>query len=258
MPLHALIGHTGFVGSNLLRQRDFSALYNSKNIAEIDDKAFDHVVCAGVQAQKWWANKNPEEDWAGIARLIDRLKTIKARTFTLISTVDVFATPIGAYEDDADLNAPGLHAYGKNRLRLEAWVRETFPKAHIVRLPALFGPNLKKNILFDLLHDNQIENIVPNARFQWYPLTRLGRDLQIVQDEGIELVQLVSEPVVTEDIRARFFPETVIGQNAPNPPAYDLKTHHAERLGGAGGYIMPAGQVVDDLKAWIDAERAGQ
>ena len=33
-----LIGHTGFVGSNLLRQATFDATYNSSSIDSIDDE----------------------------------------------------------------------------------------------------------------------------------------------------------------------------------------------------------------------------
>mgnify|MGYP002224763577 CR=1 FL=1 len=44
----------------------------------------------------------------------------------------------------------GLPAYGRNRLQLERWVREDYPNALIVRLPALYGIGLKKNFLFDL------------------------------------------------------------------------------------------------------------
>ena len=49
----AIIGNTGFVGSNLIRQRHFDAFYNSKNI---ETKSFDLVICAGVPAVKWLAN----------------------------------------------------------------------------------------------------------------------------------------------------------------------------------------------------------
>ncbi len=39
--MRALIGHTGFVGSNLLKQAEFDRCYNSKNIEEIVDEQFE-------------------------------------------------------------------------------------------------------------------------------------------------------------------------------------------------------------------------
>ena len=67
----------------------------------------------------------------------------------LISSIAVFADSRGCCEDDAP-GTDNLPAYGRNRLQLEQWVREDFPDALIVRLPALYGVGLKKNFLFDL------------------------------------------------------------------------------------------------------------
>ena len=43
---NALIGYTGFVGMNILQQKPFMFLYNSKNIEEIKGKEFDLIVCS--------------------------------------------------------------------------------------------------------------------------------------------------------------------------------------------------------------------
>src|SRR6202008_232933 len=113
-----LIGHTGFVGSNLLRQSTFDATFNSSNIDSIAGQEFDLLVCAGVRAEKWIANGNPEADLAGVERLIKPLRSVKARRAVLISTVDVFITPIGV-DESTKVETKGLHAYGTNRYHLE-------------------------------------------------------------------------------------------------------------------------------------------
>lgn len=253
--MDALIGHTGFVGSNLAAQRPFAANFNSRNIDDIRGGAFDTVVCAGVQAQKWWANQNPEADWDGIQALIERLATIKARRFILISTVDVFLPPTGFSERQTNVDDPQLHAYGKNRLRLEEWVAGQFETSHTVRLPALFGQGLKKNIIFDLMNDNQVDKIVPNSSFQWYSLDRLGADLATVEDKGINLVQLVPEPLPTAEILATFFPDAKTAAPVEPPPAYDLVTEHAQAFGGQGGYIASRDEVLADLGAYLAKAR---
>ena len=91
----ALIGHTGFVGSNLDRQIAVTDRYNSRNFREIAGQSYDEVVCAGIQAVKWWANQNPAEDWAGIAPLLETLEQAEIKRFVLISTADVYRVPVG-------------------------------------------------------------------------------------------------------------------------------------------------------------------
>ena len=118
---NALIGFSGFVGSTLLKQAQFDALYRSTTIGEIEGKVFDTVVCAGAPAQKWIANREPEADRQNIDSLMAQLLTIQCKTFILISTVDVFKSPIGVDEDTL-VDETGLHAYGLHRRLLEKFV----------------------------------------------------------------------------------------------------------------------------------------
>src|SRR5262249_17224837 len=89
----ALIGSTGFVAANLLRQARFDDLYHHRNIADIRGRRYDTVVCAGARAEKWKANQAPEADREGIRALTDALEHVAARRFILISTVDVYPQP---------------------------------------------------------------------------------------------------------------------------------------------------------------------
>jgi hypothetical protein len=253
----ALIGHTGFVGGTLAAQRRFDAHYNSSNIAEIAGRSFDTVTCAGVSAVKWLANKEPAADQAGIRRLTDALSNVTARRFVLISTVDVYRDPAGQTERDIPPE-DGLHAYGRHRLALERFVASRFPHHCIARLPALFGPGLKKNALYDLMHGNQVDSIVPNGRFQWYPVTRLAGDLDTIGAAGIDLINIVSEPVAMADLQARWFPDAVLAPPAASPPLYDLRSVHDGVLGGNGGYHLSAPQVFSALDHFVTMSRPAQ
>ena len=250
----ALIGHTGFVGSSLLAQGGYDALYNSSSIGGIDGRRFTDVVCAGVSAVKWWANQNPDEDLARIEGLIAHLDTITAENFTLISTIDVYRTPVGVSEADPP-EPDGLHPYGANRLMLERWVSERFASHQIVRLPALFGTGLKKNAIFDLMHDNRLHVINGDSVFQWYPLERLTADLEIARTRGLGVVNLATEPLSTDEIRARFFPAARIGAEAAPPARYDMRTVHDKAFGGADGYILDRAGVLAAMGRFIEAER---
>src|SRR6185312_10192324 len=155
----ALIGYTGFVGGNLLRDYPFAGRYRSTNIERIAGNHYDLIVCAGAPAAKWKANQDPQADRACLGRLMAALELVKTQRFVLISTVDVYGQVNGV-----DENCPpsGATAYGRHRLELEQFVRQRF-QSLIVRLPALFGPGLKKNAIYDLLYNNQIEKIDSRA-----------------------------------------------------------------------------------------------
>jgi hypothetical protein len=91
----ALIGHTGFVGSTLLKQSHFDDLFRSTTVGDICGRSYDLIACAGAPAQKWIANRDPAGDRAAIEGLISRLARVGCDRFILISTVDVFSDPVG-------------------------------------------------------------------------------------------------------------------------------------------------------------------
>ena len=149
----ALIGYTGFVGSNLAEQYNFEKLYNSKNITQIIDQEIDLLVCSGVSAIKWLANQQPTVDIDNIERLKQCLKQVKVNNLILISTIDIYNYPIAVDEDTVpDSNKQDF--YGKHRYLLEQWVakQENFKNCTVIRLPGLFGNHLKKNLIFDIMN----------------------------------------------------------------------------------------------------------
>ena len=152
-PRHAsgLIGHTGFVGSALLRQAAFAACYNSQNIAAIEGQSFGTLVCAAAPGSMLEANLAPERDAEKINALIAQLSAVRAERFVLISSIAVLADFAGGDDEGSQAFQQDL-AYGRNRRALEAFVESHFPSSLVVRLPALFGHGLRKNFLFDLLN----------------------------------------------------------------------------------------------------------
>ncbi len=250
-----LIGHTGFVGGNLRSQGAFDAFYNSRNIAEIAGQGFDEIWCCGVSAVKWQANKDPEGDLAGIRPLLAALETARAGRFVLVSTVDVFKTPVGVTEDTVP-EREGLHPYGLHRLMVEDFVAARFPEHLVVRLPGLFGAGLKKNIIYDFLHDNQVANIHPDSRFQFYCLDTVHADILKARDAGLRLAHFATEPVsVREAAREAFGFEF---ENAPpaGPALYDMHTRHAALFGGENPYMARRGEVLAAMRAFVARERA--
>jgi nucleoside-diphosphate-sugar epimerase len=251
-----LIGHTGFIGGNLARQTAFTDVYNSTNIGDIDGREFGLMVVSGVTATKWWANQNAEEDRRRIDSLLENLSQAKAERVFVISTVDVY--PVTRDVDEGfDCHAAANHAYGTNRLYFEDEMKRLFPGARIVRIGGVFGRGLKKNLIYDLLHDNGVEKINLGSSFQFYDVGGLWADLVRMEDNDLSLVNLLTEPVTMGEIVERVWPDKVVGTE-PGPIArYDVRTKYAVEMGGAGGYLASKAQVLDGLAAFVAAETAG-
>lgn len=246
----AVIGYTGFVGSNLDHQIDFTHRYNSQNIPEIDGSNFDLLICAGVRAEKWLANKEPENDGKHIDGLVRHLETITAKKFVLISTVDVYPEPVDVDETTA-INISACHPYGKHRLELEEFVSQKFD-SHIIRLPGLFGTGLKKNIIYDFLNDHNTNQINPNGVFQFYCLDHLARDINSALEQNIRLLNVSTEPIsvgeASEICTGQAFENSAIDSPGNR---YDFRSIHAEKFGGSNGYLYSKQQVLHDLKGYV-------
>lgn len=249
----ALIGHSGFVGGNLASQFSFDDRYRSRDIDSIRGRQYDLVVCAGAPAVKWKANQEPEADRAALQRLMKPLEEVEAGQFILVSTIDVYERPIEVTEaTPADARAP----YGAHRRLLEEFVARRFPRHLIARLPALFGPGLKKNVLYDLLHENQVEKINPASVFQYLDLASLWGDLKRAQEHGLALVNLVSEPVSTREVARRAFGRTLPEQPGQQPARYDVRSLHAGAWGGEGGYLRNQETILAGLTNFVARARS--
>ena len=153
--MRALVGYTGFVGSNICSKGEFGGLFNSKNIEDAYGLQPELLIYSGVSAEKFLANKEPEKDFDNIQKAEENIERIKPKRLVLISTIDVIPNPIDVYED-VKIDSGVLQPYGKNRYELEKWVRNNYESALIVRLPGLFGNNIKKNFIYDYI------NIIPS------------------------------------------------------------------------------------------------
>jgi nucleoside-diphosphate-sugar epimerase len=248
------VGHTGFVGGTLVREHRFHETFNSSNIETISGRTFDLLVIAGAPAEKWKANADPVSDELNIRRLAHALERAAAHKVVLISTVDVFEAPRADYED-TPVPLAGLHAYGRNRRALEELVAARFD-ATIVRLPGLYGPGLKKNVVFDFLHENAIERIDSRSEFQFYDLRRLWRDVRTALHEGLELVHLSPAPVSVATLARVVFDRDFRNELMAEPVRYDVRTRYATLFGGTGDYIEDTATELAGLARFVRATRA--
>jgi len=149
--MDVLVGYNGFVGSNLLLSHKFTYNFNSKNIQESYGLRPDLLVYSGVPSSMVLANSEPDKDKNIINDALKNILKIEAKKVVLISTIAVYDHPVNVDEDSC-IDETKLSTYGKNRYNLERLVSSEFSNSLIIRLPALYGENLKKNFIYDLLH----------------------------------------------------------------------------------------------------------
>lgn len=210
--MNALIGYTGFVGSNLLtniNNKNNIDLYNSKNITKIRKKKYHQIICAGLPAAKWIVNKNAKRDNRNLKKLINNLNSIQCDFFILISTIDVYSSK---------------ETYGKNRKLLENFIKNKFKNFLIIRLPALFGKGIKKNIIFDLLNENNLDKINLNDSFQWFDLSSLYKIINNIKKNKVKnkIIELYSKPISNKLI-VKLFPNIKIKKISQKPIYYNYK-----------------------------------
>ena len=300
----SLVGYTGFVGSNIYSSGNFDEVYDSKNILEAYGTNPDLLIYSGLPAEKYLANNNPKKDMELILGAEKNISLINPKKLVLISTIDVFKSPINVNENTM-IDTKNLHPYGYNRYLLENWVRENYKDALIVRLPALFGENIKKNFIYDLINIiptmlkeekfkellildkerekyykvqdngfykvknlNKIEKEILKEKFknlnftalnftdsrsqyQFYPLNRLWKDINICLKNDIKLWHPATEPITSKEIY-----EYVVGQEFSNklegvPICYDYKTLFYKVFSGENGYILNKNQVLKKIKEFV-------
>lgn len=159
----AIVGYSGFVGSNLCASHTFDTCYNSKNIEKAFGTEPDLLVYSGVRAEMFLANKYPEKDLEIIENAIENIKRIKPKRVVLISSIAVYNQTFNVDENTV-INKKESTAYGRNRRILEEWVEQNYTDSLIVRLPGIYGINLKKNFLYDMIHI--IPAMLTEAKYQ--------------------------------------------------------------------------------------------
>ena len=229
--MDGIIGHTGFVGSNLIKSMKFDYMYNTKNISQISEHEYNLLVCSGIPSLKWYANKYPKEDLENIDKLIECLDDVNCENFVLISTIDVYEE---TFNNQSHVKcSENHHSYGRNRHHAEIELKKIFgDKLVILRLPAVFGNNLKKNVLYDLMNNELYGRLNLCDKYQWYDVRELWKDIDFVLKDKFKFfveLNLFSEPIVLKEIVDKFFPNidsSKLYYDCDDAIKYDLTTNY--------------------------------
>lgn len=247
-----IIGNTGLVGTTLCESVNFDLKFNSSNLSDfpniVEDGSDLYLTC--LPATKWMVNKNTTGDFENMMNIINLIKSKKYKKVILISTIDVYnSSELKSNENTIPL-IQNLN-YGNNRYLFEVLVKEYLQteELKIFRLPALFNQHIKKNILFDLINNNNVELINSNSSFQWYNLNNLSNDIiKYSEKYPNEIVfNLFPEPIDSLEI-INLFPFLLNQVNfSENKIVYDFTTKFSNN-----GYISLKEEILKEIKELIN------
>jgi len=113
---------------------------------------------------------------------------------------------------------------------------------------------LRKNVIRDLLHGHEVYKICADGVLQWYPVAELWRDLQVVREHGLPLVNFATEPMSVRDVAREAFGMEFENPEAGNPADYDMRTRHGRLFGGGDWYMRDRAHVMEALRAYVVGE----
>jgi len=245
-----LIGNTGLVGKTLKEKITFDFEYNSSNISNYSPPENCDLYLSCLPSTKWLVNKDTKSDIEIIVDIIKVIGGLKYRNVILISTIDVYGdSPSGVDETFEPIFRD--FSYGSNRYLFEKMVTKhlKYDNVKIFRLPALFSKTIKKNILFDLINNNNVDLINKNSSFQWYNLNNLVSDIDFFNDKypNEKIINLFTEPIDSQEI-INLFPHHKDNVNfLENRISYDYKTKLSKT-----GYIQPKENILIDIKNLVN------
>jgi len=233
----AVVGGNGFLGSMLSNDIESKKIFRN-NLDSITQTHWNQIIIAAPTGNRLMVGNHPEQDFNDCRAIVEAIKKSTYDHLLYISTVDVYQEKTSA-DDNLSVQVP-VHSYGKNRHFLERSL-SALDHCHVIRLPSLCHPTIKKNILFDLTSSQWLDKISLDSWVQWYPIKKLAHDINWVIKSGVPQINLVSSPISNRQIVQTYFPELVdsLSRNSVQLQKYNVRTSYSD-----------SGYWISELEIW--------
>lgn len=233
----AVIGGQGMLGSDLVRylSQSFSITSISReNYSQFINHSFDLVVNANGNSKRFWAIKNPLEDFtASTVSVYKSILDFKFNTYIYISSNDVYVdhsnrafTSENQVPDSSKLSSYGLHKYLCER------IIENHCKSYIIlRASMLLGRNLKKGPIYDIINNNPLF-ISKASRLQMISTKEVANVVKFLIDKGIEnaIFNLGGKGIVDFEKIQTYFSGPVNFKNETETQIYEMNVSKLNKL----------------------------
>lgn len=140
-----IIGQSGFVGNtiyNYFLNKNYEIEKINSQTKKLPNITFDTIInCAG-NSKKYFAEFHPEIDINKNISPFFKILQLKTKNFIHISSIDAIKNK--------------KNNYTKSKILAETCTRLYFPRANILRLGGLIGPNLTKNTVYDITNNKNL------------------------------------------------------------------------------------------------------
>ena len=137
----------------------------------------DLLIDAAGNSRKFLADDDPAGEFrTSVTHRLSSLLDFPSASHLHISTVDVYPdlSSRAATVEDQVLDVRRASNYGFHKYLAEELVRHYAPDWLIVRLAGMVGPGLRKNPVFDILHDQPLR-IHPDSQYQFLQTDDVAR-----------------------------------------------------------------------------------
>lgn len=182
----ALIGANGYVGQEIkkkLQEREDIELtcVTRKSYRIYRNKAYDILINSAMPSRRPWAQENPGLDFIeSVEKTANLVYGWRYKKFIQISTLSARCEP---------------HiVYGRHRAMAEKLVES--PNNLIIRLTAMYSPNISKGALFDMLQGNKV-HLTEDSRFAFTALKFVGEWIAENLDNETGVIELGAKNSIT-------------------------------------------------------------
>ena len=252
-----LLGGEGYVGSayaRLFAERGLEhSVINRTNYADHVGRACDVLVNANGNSKKFLADRDPKNEFdASVRSVAHALADFKSEFYIQLSSGDVYPDtrhPASSAEETA-IGGRRQSRYGLHKFLAETLVRSSHPRWLVMRMGGFVGPGMKKNAIFDLLHDQTVW-LTPSSELQFVGTDTAARLVWDLYEHGVvdETVNLGARGIVRiDELRTR-----IGSKSAYSPEARETRFEIAiDKLAGLSRLPVPeSGTEVESFLAGI-------
>lgn len=251
----AVIGGNGMLGSDLVKY--LSSYYSvasisKENYSQFINHSFDIIVNANGNSKRFWAIKNPLEDFnVSTFSVYKSFFDFKFNTYAYISSSDVYVNhSSSAFTSEDQIQDPSkLSSYGLHKYLSEKIVENHCKSFIILRASMVLGQNLKKGPIYDILNKKSLY-ISESSRLQMITTKEIANVITFLINEKIvnEIFNVGGKGIVDFKKIQTYFSTPISFTNRAEEQVYEINVSKLNKLFPIKSSEVYLSEFLDKLK----------